>query len=306
MKKVFGLIVCFLVLSATFAVFAVADYDNEAIKNRIKDEIRNEVDNVKIEARKAIAEVKTEELKKRVEDFRERIKKHDGRFNLDGRDINIKEMSDERKEIIAGKINAKTGLNLTAEDIEDGKVGQILRAYLSNGAYARIKIMPDRAAAKAVERLKAKCIERNCTVELKEFKVGNKSIAGYEVETEKDSKLLLIFSKKIKVRAVVDAETGDIIYLKKPWWAFLAKEKDEEETEIEDEKKVTVCHIPGGNESASNSIKIGESALDAHLAHGDYEGECKVDVVVNQTENNTGYSYYPPKPHPINPNLSNN
>ena len=36
------------------------------------------------------------------------------------------------------------------------------------------------------------------------------------------------------VRAEVDAETGDIIRLRKPWWSFMSNEKEEDsETEAE-------------------------------------------------------------------------
>ena len=37
---------------------------------------------------------------------------------------------------------------------------------------------------------------------------------------------------------------------------------------------VEVCHIPPGNPDNAHTISIGESALEAHLAHGDDEGEC--------------------------------
>lgn len=45
----------------------------------------------------------------------------------------------------------------------------------------------------------------------------------------------------------------------------------------EDTTKVTVCHVPPGNESGRHTLVISRSALKAHLAHGDYEGACKED-----------------------------
>lgn len=42
----------------------------------------------------------------------------------------------------------------------------------------------------------------------------------------------------------------------------------------DDGHKVTICHIPPGNPEAAHTIKIGRSALEAHLAHGDVIGEC--------------------------------
>jgi Tol biopolymer transport system component len=39
-------------------------------------------------------------------------------------------------------------------------------------------------------------------------------------------------------------------------------------------EKVTICHVPPGNPENAHTITISVSALDAHLAHGDYEGAC--------------------------------
>ncbi len=153
-----------------------------------------------------------------------------GKINLEGKNITIRALSEEKKELIAGRINAKTGLNLTAEDINDMTV---LRAYLSNGRFANIKYMPDRASAVALQKLKAKCAENSCTVELKEVGSGDKTRVAYEVSTEKDSRVLLIFGKKMAITAQVDAETGEIISVHKPWWGFMAKEKDEDTSNIE-------------------------------------------------------------------------
>jgi hypothetical protein len=39
-------------------------------------------------------------------------------------------------------------------------------------------------------------------------------------------------------------------------------------------KKVTICHIPPGNPDNAHTITVSESAVDAHMAHGDSMGEC--------------------------------
>lgn len=303
MKKIIGLIFAsFVIVGIIFSIYARADSDTAELRENVNKKIKERAESEREGANKIASEIEINagERLKKVKEFRKRIIENNGWFEVEGESIKIKEMSEERKEIIAGKINAKTGLNLSAEDIDNGTVGQILRAYLSNGRYAIVKIMPDRAASKAVERLKAKCVERNCSVELKEFKIGNKTVAGYEVETEKDSKLFLIFNKKIKVKAVVDAETGDVINVKKPWWAFLVKEKDEEENEIDEELgiknesengnetgKVLLCHVPPGNPKAAHRILVGKSAVPAHLAHGDYYGECAGTNIGNESTGNS-------------------
>lgn len=39
--------------------------------------------------------------------------------------------------------------------------------------------------------------------------------------------------------------------------------------------KVLLCHVPRGNPSNRHNISVGEPALSAHLAHGDYLGLCE-------------------------------
>ncbi|XZF12514.1 hypothetical protein ACTHGU_12035 [Chitinophagaceae bacterium MMS25-I14] len=43
-----------------------------------------------------------------------------------------------------------------------------------------------------------------------------------------------------------------------------------------DNKKVQICHIPPGNPENAHEICVGESAVQAHLAHGDRLGMCVV------------------------------
>ena len=52
---------------------------------------------------------------------------------------------------------------------------------------------------------------------------------------------------------------------------------DDGEEDDADDVKVLVCHIPPGNPDNPGTIEISEDALEAHLAHGDTEGECEVD-----------------------------
>jgi hypothetical protein len=50
-----------------------------------------------------------------------------------------------------------------------------------------------------------------------------------------------------------------------------------EETGEDAETKVVVCHVPPGNPENPVTIEVGESAVPAHLAHGDTEGACAAD-----------------------------
>ncbi|MDP2947426.1 MAG: PepSY domain-containing protein [Nanoarchaeota archaeon] len=89
---------------------------------------------------------------------------------------------------------------------------------LSNGRKAEIKIMPETASAKAIEKLG----ELGFNITLKETGEGNSTKAVYELSSEKQGKFLGLFKTKGKVKVYVDTETGEIIKVRKPWWAFLA------------------------------------------------------------------------------------
>jgi hypothetical protein len=39
--------------------------------------------------------------------------------------------------------------------------------------------------------------------------------------------------------------------------------------------KTTICHIPPGNPANEHTITVGNPAVPAHLAHGDYIGPCR-------------------------------
>jgi len=101
-----------------------------------------------------------------------------------------------------------------------------LQVHLSNGINAEIKVMPDTASEKALERLRLKVCseENNCTLQLKEVGNGNETQLAYEVQIQRHSRILGIFGSKMEVRADVSAENGDVLDVHKPWWAFLASE----------------------------------------------------------------------------------
>jgi len=114
---------------------------------------------------------------------------------------------------------------LEVETETNGNNETKLKAKMSDGTKKEIKVMPDVAAEKALERLKLKvCSEENsCVIHLKE--VGNK--ATYEIQAERHARILGLFQAKMQVKAQVSAENGEVIKIGKPWWAFLATEPEE-------------------------------------------------------------------------------
>jgi len=182
--------------------------------------------------------MRTPEGKEEIKmEFREKLRER-GELRFEDKDLRIQELPEEQRALIAGKINAKTGLALTADTLE-GSLGGHLRAELSNGKFAEVNVMPDKAAAIALYRMRANCPESTCSVALKEVGEGDEKKLAYEIETEQESSFLF-FKRKIAVRAEVDAETGKIIRTHKPWWAFFTNEQEATDDEVEAETGVSV------------------------------------------------------------------
>ncbi len=141
-----------------------------------------------------------------------------------GQKIQVQQQINNMMQLKVGDASANTGMELVQEQTQ-GKTK--IMAKLSNGLNAEVKIMPDTASERAIERLKLKvCSEENeCQMELKEVGKGEQVKAAYEVKAQKQAKLFGLFTTKMQVQAQIDAETGEVIQVKKPWWAFLASEE---------------------------------------------------------------------------------
>lgn len=106
---------------------------------------------------------------------------------------------------------------------ENGK----LKAMLSNGRNAEIKVMPSTASERALERLRLKVCNESCSIELKEVGEGNNSKIAYEFKAEKRAKVFGIFGTNMEVETQIDAETGEVIKTRRPWWSFISSEEEE-------------------------------------------------------------------------------
>ena len=146
------------------------------------------------------------------------------------RRIILKKINSEIMELRTTKAKIKTRLELNNE----GNASE-LKIKLSNGRNAQIKIMPDTASEKALQKLRLKnCNEtRNCTIELKEVGEGNKTRVVYEARTRKTFKIWGFIKNHEEVLTQIDAETGEEIKVRRPWWAWMASESDEAD-EIEE------------------------------------------------------------------------
>ncbi len=143
-----------------------------------------------------------------------------------GQMINVQQQANNRMVIQTGAISVDCPLYLemTQERVQNETK---IYAKLSNGRNAEIKIMPDTASQTALQRLNLRNCTDDCSIELREANLGNQVRAVYEVQAQRNSKVFGIFSARMQVQAQVDAETGEIIRVNKPWWAFLAVEPEE-------------------------------------------------------------------------------
>mgnify|MGYP001597998116 CR=1 FL=1 len=146
--------------------------------------------------------------------------------NEDGDEIRVSEMARNKIRLMVKNKSADCDECNITEEKDNNKTK--LKIHLSNGKAFEIKIMPNTVSERALEKLKLKFCDdsNNCTIQLKEVGIGNKTRVAYEIQVERHYKLLLLFKAKALNKAQVDAETGEIVIVKKPWWAFLASKSD--------------------------------------------------------------------------------
>ncbi len=138
-------------------------------------------------------------------------------------EVEIESIETNRLRIRKKGVSAETELELSLETIEEETK---LEVRLSNGRNAEIKVMPGVASETALARLRLKVCseENNCSIELKEVGKGDGLKVAYEVQTRKQVKFWGLFRTRAQVKVQVDAESGEIISVSKPWWAVLVDE----------------------------------------------------------------------------------
>lgn len=122
--------------------------------------------------------------------------------------------------VIAGKsgnvIVQVKGENMTTNVTlykSEGKVYGIFK-----GNETKEVILPDEARLKIEERLRARAEIRNMVLDEE---------GVYKIEAYKRSRLFWMISVQKRINANVDAETGEIIRMRVPWWSFLARDEKE-------------------------------------------------------------------------------
>ena len=218
MKKV--LFIAFALLLTMSLVFAAQSERNVSHKNRTEGNDSRNVRENQTENRGI-----GQNLSGQIREIKGELREGNYTGSL-GQLLSVKQLSANLRELREGSISAKTDLNITAENDTDGKIK--FKTKLKNGGEIEIKIMPNTASERALEvlRLKVCSADNNCTIQLKNVGSGKDEKVDYEIQIQRHSKILGIFSKKMSVTTDVDAGTGDV-KVKKPWWAFLATEPAE-------------------------------------------------------------------------------
>jgi len=115
-------------------------------------------------------------------------------------------------------VNMSTNVTLYKSE---GKVFGMFR----NNQTREVNLLPDHVQEKIRERIRARL--ENQTIELDEDGI-------YQIQGRKKARLFFLFPVRERVRMEIDSETGEEIRVRNPWWGFLARDSDEEETESEE------------------------------------------------------------------------
>ncbi|MBI4116898.1 hypothetical protein HY449_04100 [Candidatus Pacearchaeota archaeon] len=215
-------------------------------KEKLKKEFRENGNRVKVER-----EVETEDGKIKIKIKKEII---DANGNKREIKIEIEEEDGKRKVKVEGKEEFETDLNISSNESE-------IEAETSDGERHRIKILPDRAAQIARERIKAMNIS-NLTLE--EIKERNVPRVVYNIQTNKNGRFLGVFKLAMKTETRIDPETGEVIDVNAPWWAFLVNEQDEtippETNETTDAITDATTEMPVVNSTVNETEVVNASA----------------------------------------------
>jgi hypothetical protein len=228
---------CGMYLYYGLQTFQTKDQCEFFLSHRINQtEIKEDIDKIKEDLRKNMS-AQREELKQEIKKQREKFipwqKRNESECpdsckcrgavvsceTEDGKIINITAgNSGKFITIVINQTEINTSLQLET-DTENNKTKLILN--LPDGKNITLKILPD----KALEKIQEKLGNMNYTVELKQTTItkGNETRMVYELVGQKPGRFLGLFKTKGKIISQVDAETGEVISLKKPWWLFFAK-----------------------------------------------------------------------------------
>lgn len=90
---------------------------------------------------------------------------------------------------------------------------------VSDGNATKIKIFPDEASQIAREKSNSSLNITN--VSLEEIRHNNIPRVVYNIESNEEGRFLGVFKLAVKAQTQIDPETGEVVDVIRPWWAFL-------------------------------------------------------------------------------------
>lgn len=132
------------------------------------------------------------------------------------REMTVHTQSGNTIVIQSGDTNASTNVTLYHHD------GRVFGSFGDNDT--REVILPDEVKLRVRERVRAQIEDDNLTLT---------EDGEYILEARKRARLFGILEVRERVSANVDAETGEILRTRNPWWGFLAFDVPEEDTETQ-------------------------------------------------------------------------
>ena len=104
---------------------------------------------------------------------------------------------------------------------------QVQNQYqLSNGEMRSLNLSQDQVRDQARLQLREQLKIENCSCEnisLIEMTDNNEQILAYQVDVEQEGKIFGLFKKQIRVQIEVNAETGEVVGLEKPWYTWMMR-----------------------------------------------------------------------------------
>lgn len=205
-------------------------------------------------------------------EIRERIREKTGKIvrEVEGRFIDAEgnEIKFKRKITIKnGEVEIETKLKIEGN-------GSNLSILDSEGIRHRIRVTPERLRALLQERLNANNITN---FSLEEVKHKNIPRVVYKINSEHPGRFLGIFKIALRAETQVDPETGEILAINGPWWAFLVAEQ------LPDEDAVV------GNETLAEEVVADDDELEDEFEDVEVEVEIEdnEDELEDEDENET-------------------
>ena len=191
---------------------------------RIVKRVKNGEERVKYEERKRFIDSETGEVREVRIKIESREK--DGELRIF---LKVKAREGEQEDEL--EIEIEDELEVEVEEGDDS-----LTVVTSDDERKEIKVLPDDAIKRIRERLKSAEIER---IELREEVHKNVPRVVYLIEGNQNGKFLGVFKLKLKAAASVDSETGEIVDVRVPWWAFLVSEDSSTDSNTREEPGIT-------------------------------------------------------------------